>query len=84
MHEKPENLIYDFIIENEIATDAEISLVTNINGWNVESLNDIIWCRTEYHDAEQIYNCEKENFCFSEELLDYLGLNENEEDEEEE
>lgn len=83
MHESPENLIYDFIIDNEIATEEEISLVTNINGWNVETLNAIIWCRTEYHDAEQCYQCEPDNFYISEELKDYYGLNDDEEEEEE-
>lgn len=78
------SLLYDFIRDNEIATEEEISLVTNINGWSEKSLNDIIWCRTEYHDAEQCYNCEPDSFYFSEELLDYYGLTEDEEEEEEE
>ena len=29
------SLLYDFIRDNEIATEEEISLVTNINGWIV-------------------------------------------------
>lgn len=81
MHEKPENLIYDFIVDNELATEDEISLVTNINGWSEETLNSIIWCRTEYHDAEQCYQCEPENFYLSEELKDYYGLNDDDEEE---
>lgn len=57
-----EQKIYDFIVSNEIATETEISLVTNINGWNVETLNSIIWCRTAYHDADQCLACEPQNF----------------------
>lgn len=76
-----ENLLYDFIRDNEIATEDEISLVTNINGWSEESLNDIIHCRTGYYDAPQLYACEPENYYFSEELLEAYGLTEDEEEE---
>lgn len=69
-----ENLLYDFIRDNEIATEDEISLVTNINGWSEKSLNDIIHCRTEYYDVPQLYACEPENYYFSEELLEAYGL----------
>lgn len=31
---KIEDLLYDFIRNNELATEEEISLVTNINGYN--------------------------------------------------
>ena len=82
MYNKIENLIYDFIRDNEIATEEEISLVTNICGYNEKALNDIIWCRTAYHDAKQCYECEPENFYLSDELKDYYGLNEEEEEEE--
>ena len=79
-----ENLLYDFIRDNEIATEDEISLVTNINGWSEESLNDIIHCRTEYHDVPQLYACEPENYYFSEELLEAYNLTGDEEEDEEE
>ena len=75
-----ENLLYDFIRDNEIATEDEISLVTNINGYSEETLNDIIHCRTEYHDVPQLYACEPENYYFSEELLEAYDLTEEEEE----
>lgn len=84
MYNKIEDAIYDFIRDNEIATESEISLVTNINGYNEETLNAIIWSRTAYHDAKQCYECEPENFYLSEWLKDYYGLNEEEEDEDNE
>lgn len=77
---KIENLLYDFIRDNEIATQEEIELVTQINGYNEDALNDIIWCRTGYHDAKQCFDCEPEYY-LSEELKDYYGLNEEEEEE---
>ena len=30
---------WDFILENEIATESELQLVTNINGYNLQALN---------------------------------------------
>ena len=36
-----------------IATDEELELITNINGLNIEALNDVIYVRTGYHDIEQ-------------------------------
>ena len=53
-----ENAIYDFIVKYEIATEQEIDLVTSINGYNVETLNDIIYARSGYHDMEQYCDCE--------------------------
>ena len=58
-----ETKIYDFIVNNEIATENEIQLVTNISGWNVETLKAIIFARTAYHDPEQCLISEPENFC---------------------
>jgi len=52
------NKIFDFIIEWEIATEDEIQLVTKINGWNEESLNDIIYVKTGYRDMEQMKESE--------------------------
>ena len=85
MRQSIESLIYDFIVENSIATEEEISLVTNINGWGEEQLNDIIHARTEYHDVPQLYLCEAEGFYFQDELLEaYDLLDDEEEDEDEE
>lgn len=47
------DLTYDWIIKSKIATDQEIRLVTSIIGYNVESLNDIIFARTGYQDMVQ-------------------------------
>lgn len=46
--------LWDLIIEYNIATDDEIRLVTSINGYNMESLNDIIYVRTGYRNIEQL------------------------------
>lgn len=75
MKEELENLIFDFIVENEIATEQEITLVTKINGWSVETLNSIIYCRTGYHDAKQCMDCENEIYFMTIGLAKYYNLN---------
>ena len=50
------NTIWDEIIELSIATEEELQLVTSINGYNEETLNDVIYARTGYHDLEQLKN----------------------------
>lgn len=46
--------VWNRIIELEIATEDELTLVTSINGYNIDSLNDIIYVRTGYRDIEQL------------------------------
>lgn len=65
-------LTWDFIIENQIATESELQLVTNINGYNIKSLNDVIYCNTGYHDIGQLYACEKDNFYFCEDIIENI------------
>lgn len=43
-----------FLEEEGIATGEEIDLVTKINGYNLETINDIIYVRTGYRDYEQL------------------------------
>jgi len=40
---------YDYLVENEIATEKEINLVTCINGYKEETLDDILYVRTGEH-----------------------------------
>ena len=78
------DLLYDFIVENQIATGDEINLVTSITGYSEETLNDIIHVRTEYHDVPQLYACEPDAYYFSDELLDEYDLREDEDEDEDE
>jgi len=52
--------IWDWILEMSIATKEELQLITNINGYNAEALNNVIYARTAYHDMEQYIECEGE------------------------
>ena len=44
---------WDFLINECIATEEELKLVTSINGYNEISLNDILYVRTGYRSMEQ-------------------------------
>lgn len=46
--------MYDYLVDMGIATDAEVSLVTSINGFNEETLSSILYVRTGYSDFEQL------------------------------
>lgn len=48
------NEIWDLLIEYGIATQEELQLVTCINGYNIDTMNDIIYARTAYRDIEQL------------------------------
>ena len=52
--------IWDAIIEYGIATKEELSLVTAIDGYNKDTLNNVIYVRTGYNDIEQLLEEEQE------------------------
>jgi len=45
--------VWDFIITNEIADTTTLSIITRINGYNVDTLNDVIYVVTGYRNMEQ-------------------------------
>lgn len=47
------NEVWDLILEYGIATEEELQLITDINGYSKETLNDVIYARAGYHDIEQ-------------------------------
>jgi hypothetical protein len=49
--------MWDRIVDLNIATQEELELITSINGYNIESLNDVIYVRTGYRDIEQLEEC---------------------------
>jgi len=46
--------LWEYLIDNAIATEEELQLVTSINGYNEESLNSILYVRTGYNSIAQI------------------------------
>ena len=50
--------LWDNLIEYEIATEAELQLVTCINGYTVSTLNDILYARIGYRSWDQFAESE--------------------------
>lgn len=46
--------LYNQLIDGGYFTTAELNLVTSINGYSIETLNDCIYCRYGYHSFEQM------------------------------
>ena len=46
--------LYNDLIVGAYFTEDELDLVTNINGWSVETLNDCIYARYGFHNYEQL------------------------------
>lgn len=56
-----EIMLYDQLVENDIATAEEINLVRNIiDGTWEEILNKICYARTGYRDLDQYFEAEME------------------------
>lgn len=66
-----ENAWWDFILTNNIATEDEMRLVTDIDGYNEQSFLDILYARTGLRSIEQAYD---EGYSVTNELLDYYGV----------
>lgn len=48
--------LYNALIVGAYFTEDELDLVTSINGWSVETLNDCIYARYAFHSYEQLIN----------------------------
>ena len=48
--------LWDELVEVGLFTEAELDLLTNINGYNIETLNDAIYARYGYRDYDQMMN----------------------------
>ncbi|MDB4498361.1 hypothetical protein N9251_03360 [Gammaproteobacteria bacterium] len=49
---------WDFCLDHEIASEQELNLVTKLNGFNWETIMDVIYVRTGYRDIEQYVEME--------------------------
>ena len=46
--------LFDKLINLNLFTEDELSLITDINGFSVETLNDCIYARYGYRDFDQM------------------------------
>ena len=81
MKESIEAMLWDFIVDNNIATEDEVRLVSDINGFNEGTMTDIIYARTGLRSYEQ---CKDEGYSGTDELDSYYCLDEYEEEDEDE
>ena len=72
------SMLWDFIVDNNIATDNEVLLVSHINGFSEETMADIIYARTGLRSYEQ---CKDEGYSGTDELDIYYCLDEEEDNE---
>ena len=76
-----ETNLWEFLVENNIATNEEIKLVTQIAGYEENTLLHILYARTGFRSIEQSMG---EGFYISPYLLDHYGLDEDDNQEEDE
>ncbi len=72
------NEVYNYLVDNSYFTNEELRLITDINGFNLETLNDCLYARYGYRDLEQLLEGEywKEGFTKpSKKRLDNLYMN---------
>ena len=50
--------LFNTLIDEALFTEEELQLLTNINGYNMETLNDAIYARYGYRDYEQMKESE--------------------------
>lgn len=46
--------MWDYLVESGIATENELCLVADINGYNEEAMLDVLYARTGYRNFEQL------------------------------
>ena len=51
------NKLWEQILERNIVSEETLRIVTDINGYNIETLNDVIYAATGYRILEQYDNC---------------------------
>lgn len=58
MEECPKTVeeIYNFLIQNGFVSEETLCLFTNVYGWNMETMNDVIEATTGYRNMEQLWD----------------------------
>ena len=51
--EKELNELWENLVEYGIATEEELQLVTDINGYSIDTLNSVLYARTAYRNWKQ-------------------------------
>lgn len=54
--------VWDLLSQYGIATSKELQLVTTINGYNIDTLEDVLYARTGLRSIEQLLNEIEEDY----------------------
>ena len=54
------NQVWDFLVASELFTEAELELITCLNGFRLDVLNDCIFARYGYRSLQQMLEAEAE------------------------
>ena len=46
--------LWSYLVDNEFFTTAELELITSMNGYNIDTLNDALYARYGYHSLDQM------------------------------
>lgn len=54
---------YDYLIDYKLVSSETLDIITSINGYNEETLDDVLYVVSGYHDIEQYLEYEdRENY----------------------
>ena len=48
------NELWEELIERGIATEEQLQLITNVNGYSIQTLEDVLYCQTGYRTLDQM------------------------------
>lgn len=46
--------LWDYLLDNNIASEETLKVITSINGYNTETLEDVLYATTGYRNLEQL------------------------------
>jgi hypothetical protein len=46
--------LWSYLVDNEFFTTAELELITSMNGYNIDTLNDALYARYGYRSLDQL------------------------------
>ena len=52
---------YEYLIDNGLATEQEMQLITGVMGYRDETMEGVLYYRSGYEDFEQLIDEENEN-----------------------
>ena len=52
-------IIWDLLVNFELATEATLQLITRLNGYNLETMENVLYALTGYHSYDQFMENER-------------------------